>query len=213
MEENKVKTKNPTTYEEDTNPNKDDRESSYFKRHYWKCRWCNGAIHKNGTPGVDYVQFPKGWYYHPVCYELKMDPQKPHPLWTSDNREEYAVYVEAMYRFIQKKFGKDMNMALALRQFGMIYNRHKDDGWTYENMYKAFRYFYEEKKGDWKKSNGGCWAIELCYNEAMDFYARLEKEREAIAQSISKESPKSKMIIIPRIEKKRKKETYNIEEW
>ena len=41
MEENK--TKNPTTYEEDTNPDKNNRESNYFKRHYWRCRWCNGG--------------------------------------------------------------------------------------------------------------------------------------------------------------------------
>lgn len=213
MEEKKVNTKKPTTYGEDTNPDKDNRESNYFKTHYWKCRWCGGAIHRNGTPGIDYVQFPKGWYYHPKCYELRRNPQEQHPLWVSESREEYAVYVEAMYRFIQKKFKKNLDVELTLRQFGILYNRHKDDGWTYENMYKAFRYFYEEKKGDWNKSNGGCWAIEFCYNEAMDFYARLDRERAAIAQSVSEKAPKSQMIIIPRMEEKRKKEIYNIEEW
>ena len=47
----------------------------------------------------------------------------------------------------------------------------------------------------------------------MKYYAMLDKKQKEIEASISKEKPKETMLIVPRMEKERKREIYNIEEW
>ena len=57
---------------------------------------------------------------------------------------------------------------------------------------------------------------EEVWDKVKEEQAKLEQrihERAEIEASISKEKPKETMLIVPRMEKERKKEVYNIEEW
>ena len=57
---------------------------------------------------------------------------------------------------------------------------------------------------------------EVVWDKVKEEQAKLEErihQRAEIEASISKEQPKETMLIVPRMEKERKKEPYNIEEW
>lgn len=191
-----------------------DFDSYEFKNNYWRCRWCGAPISKKGEKGKDYVEYPSKWYYCPECYEQKNDLKNLKEIDTGNPEyDESYKFTDAMYRYIFQKFGVKFDFARVQAQLVRMYKKHKAEGWTYANMYKALVYFYEVRHGNWKKSNGGIGIVEFVYQDCLDYYAREEAKREAINNSIRKDEPKTKVIVIPRIEKERKKEVYNIEEW
>lgn len=188
-----------------------------YRNGYWKCRWCGKLIPKGGIDGYDYVQYPAKWYYHVECYEEKKDRNKimvKSPLKDASAREEQIhLCADAMYRYIKEKFHKEMDFQKVKDQLSKMLNKHENEGWTLQNMYKAFKYFYEVKHGDYSKSKDGVGILPFIYDDAMKYYAMLDKKQKEIEASISKEKPKETMLIVPRMEKERKREIYNIEEW
>ena len=188
-----------------------------YRNGYWKCRWCGKLIPKGGIDGYDYVQYPAKWYYHVECYEEKKDRNKvmvKSPLKDASAREEQIhLCADAMYRYIKEKFHKEMDFQKVKDQLSKMLNKHENEGWTLQSIYKAFKYYYEVQHGDYSKSRDGIGIIPYIYDSAMKYYAMLDKKQKEIEASISKEKPKETMLIVPRMEKERKREIYNIEEW
>ena len=136
------------------------------------------------------------------------------PLKDASAREEQIhLCADAMYRYVKEKFHKEMDFQKVKDQLTKMLNKHESEGWTLQNMYKAFKYFYEVQHGDYSKSKGGIGILPFIYDNAMKYYEMLDKKQKEIEASISKEKPKETMLIVPRMEKERKKEIYNIEEW
>jgi hypothetical protein len=71
-------------------------------------------------------------------------------------------------------------------------------GFTYSGMRKALIYFYEVKKNDASKANGGIGIIPYCYKQARDYYyalwlAQQRNENKVIQDYV----PKVRVVKIP----------------
>lgn len=122
-----------------------------------KCLYCKGSIPRDGT--VKYVALPNRRYAHKQCVEEK------------ENTEALRNQVLFTARRYLRSTYRENNVVLTLDK--MI-----AEGKTYIGILRTLKYWYEVKNGDFTKANGNINIVNYIYDEAQEYYNRIEAIQE-----------------------------------
>ena len=124
--------------------------------HYVTCSVCGKRFDRDKLP---YKQTSARRYAHLDCSVADENTKKQEDL----DKEELEKYIMALLKedYISPRVRKQMNSFI------------QDYNYTYSGMRKALIYFYEVKKNDPSKANGGIGIIPYCYREAYEYYYSL----------------------------------------
>ena len=120
-------------------------------------------------------------YYHKSCYDLR-EQRKKNPsikIEANDNFWKDAAY--DYLRFIVKL----QVTPLFFKQWHDFLKQNKD--YSAKGLYFAILYFYEIKKGDKEKSNGGIGIIPYVYDEARKYWYERENRQHGIVNHIEQQ--------------------------
>lgn len=115
-------------------------------------------------------------YYHESCYNILLDRKK-------------------LVDYICELFGYKKPSVKVYQQMTSYYNK----GISYADMLLALRYFYEVKKGDINKAQGGIGIITYVLDEAKNFASLEEIERNNLIQKFQENELNKKETIYRQI--------------
>lgn len=159
-------------------------------KHIVKCAICGKQFDANIIPYIKCHNDRR--YAHAVCAKehnekLKKEEQD------KANLEEYIkllLNIETLDARIRKQINQYIN----------------EYEYSYSGIQKALIYFYEVKKNDIGKANGGIGIVPYVYREAYEYYYTLwQAQQKNIDKNVDEYIPKVKEVRIPRPEKKIKK--------
>ena len=125
--------------------------------HFVICKYCGETFDRDTTP---FVAVGSRRYAHKECgekYEVKL----------TQNEKDYNELLE-----YTKKIFSDVSLAkikMQIRKYKMEY------GYDYLSILNALKYFYEIKKNDVDKSNGGIGIVPYIYEEANKYFKEEER--------------------------------------
>lgn len=118
-----------------------------------ECFYCKQKFSKKTTP---YVMIGQNKYVHKSCEALEQAREK--------------TDAEKLDEYIMKLFGTNFvepRVRKQIKRFVEEYN------YSYSGMLKSLQYFYEIKKNDISKANGGIGIIPFVYQDAYNYYYNL----------------------------------------
>lgn len=115
-------------------------------------------------------------YYHESCYNILLDRKK-------------------LVDYICELFGYKKPSVKVYQQMTSYYNK----GISYADMLLALRYFYEVKKGDINKAQGGIGIITYVLDEAKNFASLEEIERNNLIKKFQENELNKKETIYRQI--------------
>lgn len=153
-----------------------------------KCQYCKQDVDKN-----DAVRFDEKNFHEKCCQEYK-------------DRKEIYKYVAHLFGF--KSENRPGPVVIAqLKLF-----REKYPHYTFKGILNALIYFYEVKKGSKKRANEGIGIVPYIYDEAQEYFKRLNYKKEQIAETVSKQLEEESVILkVKKINEKKKKIFYDLE--
>ena len=124
--------------------------------HKVKCKYCGQIFDRDKLP---FKQISAQRYAHYECAVAAENSKKQE----DKDKEDLENYIMKLLNesFINARVRKQINNYIE------TYN------YTYSGMKKALVYFYEVKKNDVSKANGGIGIIPYCYKQAYDYYYSL----------------------------------------
>lgn len=133
-----------------------------------KCPVCNNEVKEEEA--IFNIKTKR--YYHEKCYQILLDRKK-----LSD--------------YICELFGYKKPSVKIYQQMTSYYNK----GISYADMLLALRYFYEVKKGDINKSQGGIGIITYVLEEAKEFVTLEKIEKDKLIQKFQDNEKNKKQTI------------------
>ena len=133
-----------------------------------KCPVCNNEVKEEEA--IFNIKTKR--YYHEKCYQILLDRKK-----LSD--------------YICELFGYKKPSVKIYQQMTSYYNK----GISYADMLLALRYFYEVKKGDINKSQGGIGIITYILEEAKEFVTLEKIEKDKLIQKFQDNEKNKKQTI------------------
>lgn len=168
------------------------------------CRVCKEKFEKNKfIEGIDWIMPSKNWYYHKKCYED----------WKSATNLDDKDWVGLIYDFLSHdlKVPYDYGACESQRKRFVATNKYTNKG-----IYFALKYFYDIRKGDWKKSNGGIGIIPHIYEDSVKYWVNQEYKTKGILISIEKQMRERANREVIKVTKKKKqnkqKSKYSLED-
>jgi len=154
-----------------------------------KCQYCQQQVDKDAA-----IRFEDKNFHKDCCEEYK------------DKKEIYK-YVAHLFGF--KSENKPGPVIISqLRTF-----REKNPYYTYKGILNALKYFYEVKHGSKKKANEGIGIVPFVYDEAQEYFRKLNYKQNKVAEEINKQlNKKPKVLIVKKQENKKEKTYYNLED-
>lgn len=131
-------------------------------------------------------------YAHKECYEK---------LYTEDEE-----WIDQIYTFLTSK-GFKYNYQMCEHQRNKLV---RENGFTNKGIFLTLKYFYEIKKGDFKKANGGIGIVPFIYEEAGLHYAALLRRQKRLEAAVQEPS-KVREVTITQEAKEKKKVKYSLE--
>lgn len=111
--------------------------------------------------------------YHPACYEIKII------------REELHTLICDIFKF-------KMPGPRVYKQISDFLER----GYSYKGMINALNYFYNVKNNSVEKANNGIGIIPYVYDEAQDYFNRIDYKKEKIAAGAKNINQETKIVIL-----------------
>lgn len=142
--------------------------------HKVKCRVCGIQFDTDTLNKEDWLMPSKNFYYHARCYND----------WKVNSNHSDEEWIDLIYDFIARdlKVSYDFHMCEAQRKKYLSQNKYTNKG-----IYFSLKYFYELKKGDWSKGNGGIGIIPFIYKEATEYWTQLELKKQGTMSAIEKQ--------------------------
>lgn len=116
---------------------------------------------------------------------------------TSSNKEQIEKMKEQIANdkkevgeYIKKLFGKEVSK----RNWGLL-EEYRKKGITYKQTLQTLQYFFEIKHNSIEKSNGGIGIVPYVVEDAKEYYIKIKKRQEQIANSIQKQFDKPVVTI------------------
>ena len=144
-----------------------------------KCLYCNKIFDRNVEP----CQKIGRRYAHQECYER--------------NYTESDEYKEKIYDYVKKLFGANY-------KYLSIESQRKNfikKGMTNKGIYYTLKYHFEVRNGSVDKSEGRIGIVPYLYEEAQDYYNKLNEKSKNLEDSIQK-GLKERVINIESLEQK-----------
>lgn len=149
--------------------------------HYVICSICGKKFDRDK---MQFKQTSARRYAHLECAVASENTRKQEDI----DREELEKYVMALLKeeYVSPKVRKQINTFI------------EEYGFTYSGIRKALIYFYEVKKNDPSKANGGIGIVPYCYRQAREYYytlwlAQQRNEGKVMTDYI----PQTKVVRIP----------------
>lgn len=168
-----------------------------------KCPQCGKSFYReDGIEDVDWVHI-KNRYWHKDCYTIYLEFRKT--VGVKDVLDDDRWFQELKdYLWFDVQL-PEIDFKLIAKQWGTFLKQ----GYTAKGMYLTLRYFYDVKKGDKEKANGGIGIIPFIYKDAENYWRAHNQHMETLMTQIIeqrrlKEQSESAQQII-NIEKKKKK--------
>ncbi len=140
-----------------------------------QCRVCKQKFDKSKLKeDVDWVMPSRNWYYHKKCYND----------WKRVNTNDETNWVGLIYDFLAHDLKVSYDYYMCEAQRKKFVNSKK---YTNKGIYFTLKYFYEIKKGDWEKSNGGIGIIPYVYSESVEYWVRQEQQSRGVMAEIEKQ--------------------------
>lgn len=121
-----------------------------------KCPQCEKYFSREKE---DYVVHKKR-HYHKACYDLIEQEDKDK---------------ENLNKYIMNMFGLDYVSPKISKQIKEYVTTYK---YTYSGIHGSLVYFFEIKKGDLRKTNGGIGIVPYIYNDAKEYFQELRNIEE-----------------------------------
>ena len=149
--------------------------------HYVICSVCGKKFDRDK---MAYKQTSTRRYAHLECAVASENNTKQEDI----DKEELEKYVMALLNeeYISPKVRKQINTFI------------EEYGFSYSGIRKALVYFYEVKKNDTSKANGGIGIVPYCYRQAYEYYyslwlAQQRNEGKVMTDYV----PKTRVVRIP----------------
>lgn len=171
-----------------------------MQKHIVQCRICKEKFDTNKLiKDIDWVMPSKNWYYHKTCY---MDWAKKKNDVHSEADEE--MWLDALWNYLARDLKINPDFIKIKAQWDSFIKKGK----TPKGIYFCIRYFYEVKKGDKNKSEGGIGIIPYIYEEGAAYWVKKELEDKGICTRIEqqiKEAQNREKIIVKQNKQKNKR--------
>jgi len=144
--------------------------------HIVKCRICKEQFDTDKEK--DWVMPSTNWYYHLKCYENFGRKAK-----SIEAEMDDELWFQASWDFLMK----DQKIVVDFLKMKSQWDNFLKKKMTAKGIYFCLRYFYDVKKGDKDKSEGGIGIIPYIYTEGCEYWARLEQREVGICQKIEEQ--------------------------
>lgn len=171
-----------------------------------QCRICKGKFDRNSkdlVEGVDFVHPSNRMYYHKKCYDEYQ--QSKHDIHSKGDNQ---MWFDASWEFIRN----DLKYSPNFHKFQAQWNSFLKNKMTAKGIYFALRYFYEIKKADIAKSEGGIGIIPHIYEESCSYWQEREQRSQGVCAEIERQirqAEQQKTVVI-NLKKKKDKKTSNL---
>lgn len=149
-----------------------------YKCYACKVRDIDPSILKEGE---DYIKHGTH-YYHKTCYDLR-EERKKNPNVKIEADDDF--WKDAAYDYLHKSLKIEVT-GLFFKQWH-DFLKQKNTDYTAKGLYFAILYFYEIKKGDKNKANGGIGIIPYVYDESRRYWYDREARQEGIVARIEQQ--------------------------
>lgn len=163
--------------------------------HKCKCVYCQMEFDRDKLP---YVQINARRYAHKECAD-KFQVNK------TQNELDY----DALADYIEKLFGIGYVSARVAKQ---IKDCREIYGYTYSGMLGTLVYWYEVRKSPIDKANGGIGIIPYIYEQAKEYYAKINQANSANANVYNYKTKITEITIAPPKPEERLPRLFNLEE-
>lgn len=141
-----------------------------------KCQECGLMVDK-----LQAVQDDKKKNYHPKCLTIKKE------------KEELYALVCDVFKF----------KAPGPRVYAQV-KKYLADGYTVRGIINAVDYFFNVKHNPIEKANNGLGIVPYVYEEANEYFNRLEYKKKKIAESVTQFSADKKVVVLRPTQKTKK---------
>lgn len=149
-----------------------------------KCPYCNNEVKEE-----DAIYNTKTKrYYHEQCYNVLLE------------RKELVDYICELFNYKKPSVKVYQQMA-----------KYHEYGISYSDMLLALKYFYEIKKGDINKSQGGIGIITYVLDEAKEFATLEEIEKQKLIEKFENNANNKKEILYVHVAEQCNKQKKNID--
>lgn len=165
-----------------------------------QCRLCKKEI--NRSKETDFYERARGWTYHTECWNQVLAKRKiirEEGIGTAF--DEFDIWYDLAYEYMTRDLKIKYDYKKAERQWK---NFIKDGEMTSKGIYYALRYYYDIKKGDFSKANGGIGIVPYIYEDSCEYWVAREKRESGIVARIEKEA-KEKLGQSPQIYSQKRK--------
>lgn len=149
-----------------------------------KCPHCNNEVKEEEA----IYNTKTKRYYHEFCYNELLD------------RKKLCDYVCELFNYKKP----------SVRIYQQMANYYKH-GVSYSDMLLALKYFYEIKKGDINKSQGGIGIIPYVLDEAKEFITLEKIEQNKLIQKFQVNAIEKKETLVVHVQEKEKRNKKNID--
>ena len=165
------------------------------------CRACGRKDIDRNTQieGVDYIMRSKNWYYHKECYENWVEAIKDANLANNTNTAE--MWLDAIWEYLTKELKIIIDYRKLQNQFKSFTKKKQ----TPKGIYFALRYYYDVKKGDKSKAEGGIGIVPFVYSQAAEYWTTLEYNKKGIVAAIESQAMQLAQRSTLKIKREKKK--------
>lgn len=151
-------------------------------KHMVKCPICNEVFDANKEP---YVMVSTRRYAHESCF-----------LTSQEKEDKLKRDKQTLEDYIKELFGYTNIPEKVNRQ---IKKYIKENNYSYSGIYKTLKYWFEVKKGDIEKANGGIGIVPFTYDDAYRYWRGVWEARERNKEKITSmtEIPVVEIHILP----------------
>lgn len=161
--------------------------------HYVICSVCGVKFDRDKIP---YKQTSTRRYAHLDC-----------AIADKNTKSQEEIDKEECEKYIMQLLGEEYISPRVRKQLNQFVSEYK---YTYSGIRKALVYFYEVKKNDISKANGGIGIVPYCYKQAFDYYYSIWLAQQANQDKVIAEyKPQVIEIRIPSPQIRIKKKFFN----
>lgn len=153
-----------------------------------KCLYCGEIFDRNKEP----CQKIGLRYAHQECYDL--------------NFTEEDDYREKIYQFVKKIFGPNYKYQAIETQRKSFVKK----GMTNKGIYYTLKYYFEIQNGSIEKSAGRIGIVPYVYEEAQEYYEKIDKMARRLAKSVQ-QTMKERIVDVDLIETQQSQKSRKID--
>lgn len=174
-----------------------------------QCRFCGEKFDRvNLVQDIDWVKPANNMYYHKTCYQEKQS-------WVKKKKDVNAqANDEEWFSILYDYLKRDIKISIDYVKFKTQWKNFLKKNMTAKGIFFCAKYFYEIKKGDPSKSEGGIGIIPYIYEEGKEYWQQRSIQDRGVIARIEQqmlEAALQEKIKVKKKEKTRPKTKYSLD--